>query len=246
MIPNCFEALAPKMKIATTFQGKIPQEKFGQFPETEDVIVNVEELEPEFQNFDSDDESILISYDGDDEIPPEAELVTEDPHDSDSHPIKHRRRDPRPGVYVEQDQQVDDDESLYTFDFETAATTDTTFDFKAADTQMDVSTESAETSVPSETPVVTSVPLETPTVTSTSPEIPVIRSSSTIVYDAPCSSSGVRYKEPRFDSSKIPFVDDSSDDDDVSVSELKKRMVILGQDSIRKDAKIVQLEDTIA
>ncbi|MFS8024996.1 hypothetical protein Hanom_Chr16g01469851 [Helianthus anomalus] len=72
---NCFRALALKKKTVGQFQGKIPLEKFGQLPETED-IVNVEEPEPEFQNLDSDDEGVLISYDGDDELPPEAEVDT--------------------------------------------------------------------------------------------------------------------------------------------------------------------------
>ncbi|KAM0064539.1 hypothetical protein Hdeb2414_s0003g00104121 [Helianthus debilis subsp. tardiflorus] len=44
----------------------------------------------------------------------------------------------------------------------------------------------------------------------------------------------------------MPFIDDSSDDAEfISVRELKKRIVVLEQDSINKDAKIIQLEDTI-
>ncbi|MFS7930052.1 hypothetical protein Hanom_Chr04g00339621 [Helianthus anomalus] len=44
----------------------------------------------------------------------------------------------------------------------------------------------------------------------------------------------------------MPFVDDSSDDDEfISVRELKKKIVVLEQDSIYKDAKIIELEDTI-
>ncbi|MFS7935251.1 hypothetical protein Hanom_Chr05g00401281 [Helianthus anomalus] len=92
------------------------------------------------------------------------------------------------------------------------------FDFEIADTRMDVSFESAEVSI--------------------SLEIPVMH---------PCSSSGIRHGESRFTCSKLPFVDDSSDDDEefISVRELKKRIVVLKQDSIHKDAKIIQLEDTI-
>ncbi|MFS7935442.1 hypothetical protein Hanom_Chr05g00403501 [Helianthus anomalus] len=44
----------------------------------------------------------------------------------------------------------------------------------------------------------------------------------------------------------MPFVDDSSDGDEfISIRELKRRIVVLEQDSIHKDAKIIQLEDTI-
>ncbi|MFS7943185.1 hypothetical protein Hanom_Chr06g00497291 [Helianthus anomalus] len=42
------------------------------------------------------------------------------------------------------------------------------------------------------------------------------------------------------------FDDDSSNDDEfISMREMKKRLVVLEQDSIHKDAKIIQLEDTI-
>ena len=44
----------------------------------------------------------------------------------------------------------------------------------------------------------------------------------------------------------MPFDDDSSDEDEfISMRDIKKRMVVLEQDSIHKDAKIIQLEDTI-
>ncbi|KAF5805080.1 hypothetical protein HanXRQr2_Chr05g0204861 [Helianthus annuus] len=94
MGPTCFGALAPKKKSFDQFQGKTPLEKFGQIPKTEEVVaepvnapvnaefvvehnvqmVNVEEPETEFQNLDSDDEGVMISYDGDDELPSEDEV----------------------------------------------------------------------------------------------------------------------------------------------------------------------------
>ncbi|MFS7975744.1 hypothetical protein Hanom_Chr10g00884311 [Helianthus anomalus] len=44
----------------------------------------------------------------------------------------------------------------------------------------------------------------------------------------------------------MSFNDDSSDDDEfISMRETKKRIVVLEQDSIHKDAKMIQLEDTI-
>ncbi|MFS7945581.1 hypothetical protein Hanom_Chr06g00525961 [Helianthus anomalus] len=82
----------------------------------------------------------------------------------------------------------------------------------------------------------TRVTVSTPLVTA------AIGSSFIAVHDEPCSASGKRHEERL----KLPFVDDSSDDDQfISVRELKKRIVVLEQDSIHKDAKIVQLEDTI-
>ncbi|MFS7965413.1 hypothetical protein Hanom_Chr09g00761951 [Helianthus anomalus] len=56
------------------------------------------------------------------------------------------------------------------------------------------------------------------------------------------SSSGKRPEEPL----RMPFVDVSSDDDEfISMREMKKRIVVLEQDSIHKDARIIQIEDTI-
>ncbi|KAF5768319.1 hypothetical protein HanRHA438_Chr14g0645681 [Helianthus annuus] len=65
---------------------------------------------------------------------------------------------------------------------------------------------------------------------------------SGIIHDEPGSSSGKKPEEPL----RMLFDDDSSDDDEfISMREMKKRLVVLEQDSIHKDAKIVQLEDTI-
>ncbi|KAJ0637328.1 hypothetical protein HanOQP8_Chr17g0672521 [Helianthus annuus] len=326
MGPTCFRSLTPKKSTASQFEGRIPLEKFGQFPKTEEVVaepenapVNVpinvvvaeehnvqivadEEPEAKFQNLDSDDEGIVISYDGDeDELPLEAEVstivstvqpvisaeslalllksvsekignlpfdsslqsqepVNEDPKDSDSQPLKQTKRDPRPGVVVEQiqDQPVidEDDDGLYDFDFETAkattettfefettaTTTETLFEFETTETRMDVDPESADVSVSSEIPVSVSAPPETPVTISTPLETTTVGSSSAAVHDEPCSSSGIRHEERL----KLPFVNDSSDGDEfISVQELKKRIVVLEQDSIHKDAKIIQLEDTI-
>ncbi|MFS7894600.1 hypothetical protein Hanom_Chr00s001846g01688231 [Helianthus anomalus] len=144
-----------------------------------------------------------------------------------------------------QDQPVidEDDDGLYDFDFETTkATTETTFDFKTTQARMDVSPESADVSISSEIPVSVSAPPETCVTISTLLETTTIGSSSIAVHDEPCSSSVIRHEE-RF---KLSFVDDSSDDGEfITVRELKKRIVVLEQDSIHKDAKIIQLEDTI-
>ncbi|KAJ0691470.1 hypothetical protein HanPI659440_Chr15g0575431 [Helianthus annuus] len=331
MGPACFGSLTPKKGTASEFEGRIALEKFGPFAETEEVVakqesaqpenahVNVpvndvvaeehivqivadEEPEAEFQNLDSDDEGIVISFDGDDdELPPEAEVssavstvppvftteslaqllksvtekignppsdpsiqsqepVTEDPNDSNSQPLKRRKRDPRPGVFVEpiQDQPVidEDDDGLYDFDLETAkdttetpfefeataTATETAFDFETTETIMDVDLDSAEVSVSSEIPITVSDPSETPVTVSTPQVIAVIGSSFVVVRDEPCSSSGKRPDEHL----KMSFVDDSSDDDEfISVRELKKRIVVLEQDSIHKAATIIQLKDTI-
>ncbi|MFS7980351.1 hypothetical protein Hanom_Chr10g00938411 [Helianthus anomalus] len=65
---------------------------------------------------------------------------------------------------------------------------------------------------------------------------------SRVVLDVPSSSSGKRPEKPF----SMPFDDDSSDDDDfISMREMKKRLIVVEQDSIHKDAKIIQLEDTI-
>ncbi|XP_021979792.1 uncharacterized protein LOC110875907 [Helianthus annuus] len=187
------------------------------------------------------------------------ELIVEDPKNPDSQQVKRRRRDPRPGVFIEQskDQPViadEDEDGLYEFDFETAkettetpfdfettattTATETGFDFEANETRMDVDTNpieipvTATVSAPSVTPVTESTPLVSST----------IGSSSGATHDEPCSSKG---KQPE-EALRMPIVDDSSVDDEfINVRELKRRIVILEQDSIHKDAKIIQLEDTI-
>ncbi|MFS7900407.1 hypothetical protein Hanom_Chr00s111362g01807801 [Helianthus anomalus] len=45
------------------------------------------------------------------------------------------------------------------------------------------------------------------------------------------------------DNGKAPILDDFSDDEDVDVVDLKRKVIVLEQDSLMKDAKIVALED---
>ncbi|MFS8013588.1 hypothetical protein Hanom_Chr14g01334721 [Helianthus anomalus] len=160
------------------------------------------------------------------------EQMTKDPKDPNTQQVKRRRRrDPRPGVYIEQniDQpttDADDEDGLYDFDFEkdtttTATATETGFDF--------------------DIPVAAIV--SAPNTESTLPvAAAAVASSSGTVRDEPCILSGKRPEE----SLRMPFVDDSSDDDEfISIREMKKRIVVFEQDSIHKDAKIIQLEDII-
>ncbi|KAJ0800218.1 hypothetical protein HanPI659440_Chr03g0100491 [Helianthus annuus] len=93
---------------------------------------------------------------------------------------------------------------------------------------------------PTEIPVAATI--SAPITESTLLVTAAIASSFGTVRDEPCSSSGKRPEE----SLRMPFIDDSSDDDEfISMREMKKRIVVLKQDSIHKDAKIIQLEDTI-
>ncbi|MFS7994584.1 hypothetical protein Hanom_Chr12g01107751 [Helianthus anomalus] len=309
MGPTCFGALTPKKGTEKKFEGLIPLEKFGQFAETEEIVVDpvvvqpiqenvgianaivaeehtvlrgVEnESETELVTINSEDEGIEIMCNSDEdmELPPEAEVsaavetvppvfsadslalllksVTEkmgnppsdlsvlneepdeDPKDPDSLPLKRKRRDPRPRMYIEKskDQPLiadEDDEGLYDFDFEKNVT-DTTnppadiveFDADAQRTEMDT----------------TNVAVD---VTESAGVIPLGASDSAgpsnTVHDMPSNSSGKRPEEPV----RMPFDDDSSDDDEfISMREMKKRLVVVEQDSIHKEAKIIQLEDII-
>ncbi|MFS7978080.1 hypothetical protein Hanom_Chr10g00911421 [Helianthus anomalus] len=233
------------------------------------------EPDTEILTINSDDEGIEISYDDDDddevELPPEAEVssvvsavqpvitseslalllksTTEkmgsppfDPlvqideqtlKDPEIQQVKKRRRDPRPSVYVEQnkDQSTEKDASATA----TATATDTVFDFDVDTSIMVVDDTSTE--IPVTTTVTASIIDSTPPVTT------AIASSSGTIHEEPCSSSGKRSEEQL----RMPFVDDSSDDDDefITMREMKKIMIFLEQDSIHKDAKIIQLEDTI-
>ncbi|MFS7975743.1 hypothetical protein Hanom_Chr10g00884301 [Helianthus anomalus] len=75
------------------------------------------------------------------------EQTSNDPKDPETQQVK-RRRDPRPGVYVEQNKgqpmtDAEDGEGLYDFDFEkdasaTTTATDTMFDFDVDTSRMDV------------------------------------------------------------------------------------------------------------
>ncbi|KAJ0792835.1 hypothetical protein HanOQP8_Chr01g0022401 [Helianthus annuus] len=172
------------------------------------------------------------------------EQTSSDLKDPDTLPLKRKRRDPRPGMYVEQSQDqpindTKDEDGLYDFDFE-KNTTDTTtateniFEFDVDTQRMDVD------AISSEIPVTTTV--STPVIDSTPPVTITIAGSSGTIHEEPCSSSGKRPEEPL----RMLFDDDSSDDDEfISMRGMKKRIVVLEQDSIHKDAKIIQLEDTI-
>ncbi|KAF5818050.1 hypothetical protein HanXRQr2_Chr02g0060301 [Helianthus annuus] len=172
------------------------------------------------------------------------EEPVESPRDSDSIPLKRKRRDPRPGMFVEQgkDQSVniaDDDEGLYDFDFEknvsdTTTTAENIFEFDVGTQGDDIATMDVE--VQNETGPNVEVHNEA------GPSGIVDAGPSGIVYEEPGSSSGKRPEEPL----RMPFDSDSSDEDEfISMRDMKKRMVVLEQDSIHKDAKIIQLEDTI-
>ncbi|MFS7979185.1 hypothetical protein Hanom_Chr10g00924441 [Helianthus anomalus] len=150
-------------------------------------------------------------------------------------------------MYVEQNQDqptndIEDDDGLYDFNFEkniadTTTATEDIFEFDVDTQRMDVETTTADIQV------TTSV--SDPVIISTPPVTTTIEGPSGTIHEEPCSSSGKRPEEPL----RMLFDDDSSDDDDddefISMREMKKRLVVLEQDSIHKDAKIIQLEDTI-
>ncbi|KAF5790600.1 hypothetical protein HanXRQr2_Chr09g0385121 [Helianthus annuus] len=172
------------------------------------------------------------------------EQTSSDPKDPDSLPLKRKRRDPRPGMYVEQSQDqpmndTEDEDGLYYFDFEKNVTDTTTateyiFEFNVDTQRIDMETTTAD--IP-----VTNV-VSDPVIESTPPVTTTIAGPSGTIHEEPCSSSGKRPEEPL----RMLFDDDSSDDDEfISMREMKKRLVVLEQDSIHKDAKIIQLEDTV-
>ncbi|MFS7902555.1 hypothetical protein Hanom_Chr01g00012631 [Helianthus anomalus] len=167
------------------------------------------------------------------------EPPSENPKDPDSLPLKRKRRDPRLRMYVEQNKDkpmndVEDDDGLYDFDFEktvtdTTTTTEDIFEFNADTQRIDL--ETTNTEIP-----VTNI-ISDPVIESTPPAGP-----SGTFHEEPGSSSGKKPEEPL----RMLFDDDSSDDDEfISMREMKTRLVVLEQDSIHKDAKIIQLEDTI-
>ncbi|MFS7953873.1 hypothetical protein Hanom_Chr07g00623671 [Helianthus anomalus] len=171
------------------------------------------------------------------------EEPVESPKDPDSLPLKQKRRDPRLGVYVEQNKDqsmniADDDDGLYEFDFEKNVTDTTTatediFEFDADTQRNDMDT----TAVDVQATTVDTAPVDIVSLGVSEPAGP-----STTILDMPSSSSGKRPEEPF----RMPIDDDSSDDDDfISMREMKKRLVVLEQDSIHKDAKIIQHEDII-
>ncbi|KAJ0957388.1 hypothetical protein HanPSC8_Chr01g0026711 [Helianthus annuus] len=126
------------------------------------------------------------------------EQTSSDPKDPDTLPLKRKRRDPRPGMYVEQSQDqpiydTKDEDGLYDFDFE-KNTTDTTtateniFEFDVDTQRMDVD------AISSEIPVTTTV--SAPVIDSTPPVTITIAGSSGTIHEEPCSSSGKRPEEP--------------------------------------------------
>ncbi|MFS8034620.1 hypothetical protein Hanom_Chr17g01583271 [Helianthus anomalus] len=152
------------------------------------------------------------------------EQTTKDPKDPDTQQMKRKRRDPLPGMYIEQNKDqpttnADDEYGLY--------------DLILRKTQL------LPPLIQKYIPVATIV--STLITESTLPVVVAIASSSGTTHDEPCSSSGKRPEEPV----RMSFVDDLSDDEFISMREMKKRIVVLEQDSIHKDAKIIQLEDTI-
>ncbi|MFS7986922.1 hypothetical protein Hanom_Chr11g01015941 [Helianthus anomalus] len=319
MGPACFGALTPKKGTEKRFESLIPLEKFGQFAETEDVVVEpvqgqhalgnvaqinaplnvmvaeehdvqgVAEDEPEIEvlTITSDNEGIKIMCDlGDDEeLPPENEadiaistvqpvisaenlalllksvtekignppsnlLVSNDeppsenPKDPDSLPLKRKRRDPRLGMYVEQNKDqpmndAEDDDGLYDFDFEKNVTDTTTSTEDIFELNVDTQGIDLETTTTDIT--VTNVVSDS-VIGSMPPIVSETAGPSGIIHDEPGSSRGKRIEEPL----RMLFDDVSSDDDEfISMREMTKLLVVLEQDSIHKDAKIIQLEDTI-
>ncbi|MFS7927180.1 hypothetical protein Hanom_Chr04g00305941 [Helianthus anomalus] len=163
----------------------------------------------------------------------------EDLKDPDSLPLKRKRRDPRPGMYIEKnkDQPLiadEDDEGLYDFDFEKNVT-DTTnptadiFEFDADAQRTEINDTNVAVNVTESVGVISLGASDS-------------AGPSNTIHDMPSSSSGKRPEEPV----RMPFDDDSSDDDEfISMREMKKRLVVVEQDSIHKEAKIIQLEDII-
>ncbi|MFS7930584.1 hypothetical protein Hanom_Chr04g00345981 [Helianthus anomalus] len=199
-----------------------------------------DEPETEVLTITSEDEGIEISWNDEDvaELPPEVDLLksitkkmgnppsnpsvhveektSSDPKDPNSLPLKRKRRDPQPRMYVEhiQDQPMndtEDEDGLYDFDFEKKATDTTTatediFDFDVDSQRMDVETTTADLPV---TTFVSNLVIEsTPPVTNTT------AGPSGIIHEEPCSSSGKRPEEPL----RMQLDDDLSDDDDEFIS----------------------------
>ncbi|KAM0044821.1 hypothetical protein Hdeb2414_s0010g00357731 [Helianthus debilis subsp. tardiflorus] len=169
------------------------------------------------------------------------EEPVESPRDSDSIPLKRKRRDPRPGMFVEQgkDQSetvADDTEGLYDFDFEknvddTATTVENIFDFDVGTQRDDIATMDVEV----QTEAGPNIEVQN---VEAGPSGIVNAGPSEIVHEELGSSSGKRPVEPL----RMPFDSDSSDEDEfISMREMKKRLVVLEQDSIHKDAKIIHI-----
>ncbi|MFS8007169.1 hypothetical protein Hanom_Chr14g01257811 [Helianthus anomalus] len=147
-------------------------------------------------------------------------------------------------MYVEQsqDQPTNDSEEedgLYDFDFEKNiidTATETVFDFDVDTQRMDVDVTSTEIPVTTTVTTLVTTTVTAPVIVSTPPVTTAIAGSSRTIHEKPCSSSGKRPEEPL----RMPFDDDSSDDDElINMREMKKRMIVLEQDSIHKDAKII-------
>ncbi|KAJ0682382.1 hypothetical protein HanPI659440_Chr16g0646731 [Helianthus annuus] len=173
------------------------------------------------------------------------EEPSENPKDPDSLPLKRKRRDPRLGMYVEKhkDQPLitdEDDKGLYDFDFEKNITDTTTSTADIFESDVDAQRTDMDTTDVTVEVQATSVVSEP--VGAVSLGVSDSAGPSNVVHDMPSSSSGKRPEEPV----RMPFDDDSSDEDEfISMREMKRRLVVVEQDSIHKEAKIIQLEDTI-
>ncbi|KAM0028048.1 hypothetical protein Hdeb2414_s0019g00547311 [Helianthus debilis subsp. tardiflorus] len=167
----------------------------------------------------------------------------ENPRDPDSLPLKRKRKDPRLGMYVKQskDQPVctaEEDDGLFDFDFEknvtdTTTTTEDIFYFNADSQGNVLETATADVQV-------SNVDVDTDVDTMAS-SVSDSAGPSRVYLDMPSSSSGKKPEEPF----RMPLDDSSDDDEFISLREMKKRLMVVEQDSIYKDAKILQLEDTL-
>ncbi|KAJ0870678.1 hypothetical protein HanRHA438_Chr11g0503141 [Helianthus annuus] len=167
------------------------------------------------------------------------EEPVENPRDPDSLPLKRKRRDPRLGMYVEQSKDqpesaIEDEDGLYDFDIEKNLTDTTTTieDFFKSDTDSErdvLKTATADVQV-------SNVDVDT-----MPPNVSDSAGPSRVDLDMPSSSSGKRPEEPF----RMPLDDSSDDDEFISMREMKRRLMVVEQDSIHKDAKILQLEDTL-
>ncbi|KAJ0700573.1 hypothetical protein HanOQP8_Chr10g0369331 [Helianthus annuus] len=273
MGPACFGALTPKKGTEKRFEGLIPLEKFGQFAETEDIAAKLvlvqpapvnaaqinalvkaiiaeehtiqgaveNEPETEILTINSDDEGIEISCDDEDEAELPAEANVSSAVSAIQQPVitskslaqllksitKNMGNPPsNPSVHVEEQTSSDpkDPDSL-PLKRKRRGPRPGMYDVDVTSTEI---------------PVATTV--SDPVIDSTPPVITTIAGSSGTTHEEPYSSCGKWPEEPL----RMLFNDDSSDDEEfISIIEMKKRLVVLEQDSIHKDAKIIQLEDTI-
>ncbi|KAM0024014.1 hypothetical protein Hdeb2414_s0022g00610841 [Helianthus debilis subsp. tardiflorus] len=250
MGPAFLGALTPGKGTASKFEGRIALEKFGQFAETEEVVAEPENapINVPVNVVVAEEHIVQIVSNEEPELPLEAEVssavsivqpvftaeslaqllksVTEnignpplDPLIQSQEPVAEdpKDSDSRPRVIVKQvhDQPVIDEDDDGLYDFDFETDKDTT------ETPFEFAT--------------------TATATETDFDFETIYTRMDVDPDSAEVSSRKRPEEPL----KMSFVDDSSDDEFISIRELKKRILVLEQDSIHKDAKIIQLEVTI-